>query len=115
MAKYAGLDDCADGLVAVDEKHLLSADTWVDSDLLARGIKPADVPLPNDLLTELAKTYALSFAANDGSVDADSALAGKAAFYKRLADGLVARISRDALGLAQPVGASFGTVSVGRG
>lgn len=114
MAKYAALVDAADPALRVTEQHLLDADVYVDATLARYGIAPADVGLPNPLLTALAAAWAKRLAAIDGVVDEDSPLLKKARLYEGTALALESKITREGLGLAAPAGSGFRQITVGR-
>ncbi len=114
MATYAQLADCTDPVVAVEEADLVNADTWVEAQLTARGIDPADVSLPQPLLTQLAAYYALALGATKGQADEGGPLKDKANHYRQLYRDALNGLTRAALGLATP-GVGYGSVSVGRG
>lgn len=116
MAKYATLFDAVDPVLTnIDERILSKADVAVDAALRERGINPADVTLPQALLTELAVNHACRIAAIEGSMGEDSPLIDKAKQYERSAELLNRSLTREALGLTVATGAGFGSVKLGRG
>lgn len=115
MAKYATTSDAVDPALVIEERHLLKADVVVDALLHERGIDPADVTLPQALLTELAVNHACRIAAIEGAIGEDSPLIDKAKQYEKSAKLLAQTISREALGLTVEPGAGFGNVVLGRG
>ncbi len=114
MATYADIADCTDPVVTVEEADLVNADTAVDSALVARGIDPDDVTLPQPLLTQLAAYYAQSLAAAKAQADEGGPLPRKAEYYRQLYKDTLPGLTRAALGLAVP-GVGYGTVTIGRG
>lgn len=114
MARYAVLTDCTDPALAVDNGHLAKADAWVDGQLRAHGINPADIVLPQALLTDLAAAYAQQQAAIEQSRD-DGVLMTKAREYRQMAAQLASLLTREALGIAAPTGSGFGFFTLGRG
>jgi len=116
MARYAQLTDTQDPMLTnVAERHLLSADSYVDGVLREKGIAVADVVLPKPLLTDLAANWALRLAAIEGGMGDNSPLIDKAKQYEAIANTLAKLVGRDALGIAAPIGTSFGVVTLGRG
>jgi len=114
MARYALIANCADPSVTVTDKHLESADVYVDSELWARGINPVGVALPNALLTCLAVTWAIQLASIEGAITDHSPLIDKARQYRITAENIAKGITRESLGLTVAEGAGFGSVSIGR-
>lgn len=115
MGKYVNATDLSDPTVAITEKHVASADVYVDARLRERGIDPADLTLPIDLLTEIAGNWAKRVAAIEGAIGENSPLIAKAKEFEKDATTLLAGISREALGLTVPAGAGYGNVVIGRG
>jgi hypothetical protein len=115
MATYVDAVDLSDPALTITEKHCASADVFVNAELRKRGIDPADLTLPIDLLTEIAGNWAKRVAAIDGSIGDDSPLIAKAKEFDKDARLLASSINREALGLTVPTGAGYGNVVVGRG
>ena len=117
MAKYATVFDCVDPAVTVSELNLSNADVYVDLALSNIGITPATaatITLPNSTLTAIAANWALSLAAIEGAMGDNSLLMDKAKHYAKNATDLVKQLNRTALGLADPTGTSYGTLTIGR-
>lgn len=118
MAKYLDLftneEALADPSVTVSEANVLATDVFIDLSLRERGINPADVALPNAVLTEIAVNWAKRLACVDSSITDDSVLMDKAKQFESTAKTLVKLLNREALGIAEPTGAAFGQVSLGR-
>lgn len=91
MARYADISDCSDPALSVSELNLQDADVYVD---LALGKR---------------------LAAIEGAMGDNSLLIDKAKQYQANAEGLAKSLNRSALGLADPVGAGFGSFTMGRG
>jgi hypothetical protein len=115
MARYLTLGDAVDPALTFDERILSKADVAVDAALRERGINPADVTLPQAVLTELAVNYACRIAAIEGAIGENSPLIAKAREYEKSAALLAQSISRESLGLTVTAGSGFGTVTLGRG
>ena len=113
MAKYVTPFDLEDPSLVIKDEHCAEADVFVDGQLWQRGIDPADVTLPNDLLTQIAGKWAKRQAANDGAIGTDSPLWKKAANFEKDALQLVNSLNRKSLGIATTV--SYGSVTIGRG
>lgn len=117
MAKYATLADCNDPALMVSALNLTEADVYVDLALGAIGITPAEaatLTLPNATLTAIAAAWAKHLAAIEGSMGDNSLLIDKADRYKRSADALAKQLNRAALGLTEPTGTGYGTLTIGR-
>ncbi|ASF47000.1 hypothetical protein [Methylovulum psychrotolerans] len=117
MPKYAQLTDLPDdAALTVDEAHLSRADIYIDGELVKRSISPADITLPQPLLTELAVLMASRMAAIEQSVGSDttSPLIAKAREYQRTIDGLLSSLTREAVGLAYPTTESQVFFEIGR-
>lgn len=115
MAKYATVLDCIDPALTVTELNLLEADVYVDLALGKVGIAPAAITLPNATLTQIAATWAKRLAAIEGSMGDNSLLIDKAKQYQINAEALVKALNRTALGLTEPTGTGYGTLTLGRG
>lgn len=119
MAKYLDVffheELLVNASVTVSEANAESACVYVDLMLGERGIDPATVSLPNAVLTEIAKHWALHLACIEGALGDNSPLREKAKEYEAIANALSSRISREALGLASPVGTAFRQITLGRG
>ncbi len=113
MAKYVNAVDLSDPSLVIEEKHALAADVFVDGQLWQREIDPADVTLPNALLTETASNWAKREAAMQGHIGEDSPLLNKAKEFEKNALRLAGSFSRKALGIATT--GSYGSVTIGRG
>jgi hypothetical protein len=114
MATYAQLADCTDPALTVEERHLDDADVYVNLALYERGITPADVVLPQPTLTAIAVAWAKRQSAVEGAIGENSPLIDKARQYETTAKTLVAKLSRAALGLAEPTGTAYGSIVLGR-
>ncbi len=122
MATYAGLGECTDPVVTVEESDLDAADVTVRRVLTNKGIDPADAGISADglaLLRALAIAEATAAAARRGAADGgqDSAMWAKQRAYLAEAMRLTQSIDRESLGLAV-VGsgaAGFGSIPLGRG
>lgn len=118
MAKYVDVflneDQLADPSVTVTEHDAQAADIFVDMALHDRGINPASVTLPNAILTEIAANWAKRSACVQGAIGDNSPLIDKAKQYESQATVLVSMLNRAALGIAEPTGAAFGQITLGR-
>ncbi|MGZ8171808.1 MULTISPECIES: hypothetical protein [Methylobacter] len=114
-SKYAQVDDCIDPSVTVTQANVEEADVYVDGELWAHGINPADVTLPNARLKTLAVTWAIRLAAIQGAIGDNSLLMDKAKEYQKTADLLARQITRESLGLAVAASAGYGSITLGRG
>jgi hypothetical protein len=117
MAKYAQITDCVDPAVDVSALNLADADVYVDLALGGVGITPAvaaTITLPNTTLTAIASTWALHLACIQGAMQGDALLSNKAALYKGVAESLIKKLNRTALGLSEPAGTGFGSLTLGR-
>jgi hypothetical protein len=115
MAKYSVLSAVNDPALVVTEAHLTRADAIVDSQLMALAINPADLTLPQAILTEQATCQALRIAAIEGAIGDNSPLIAKAREYEKQAAMLVGSITREGLGLNVSTGSGYGMVKLGRG
>lgn len=119
MPKYldAFIDEerLADPSFTVTDVHLLAADIYVDLSLRERGFNPADVVLPNAVLSEIASNWAKRIAATEGAIGENSPLITKAREFEKNANTLVAKLNREALGLVVPAGVAYGQITLGRG
>jgi hypothetical protein len=115
MAKYLDLSDCIDPALVVTASHLADADVYVDLQLNAKGIVPADVTLPNTTLTALAVAWAKRQAAIEGAIGENSPLIDKARQLEKTAATLAALLTREALGLANAAGVAYGQIRMDRG
>lgn len=117
MAKYATLGDCVDPALIVTELNLDEADVYVDLALGKIGITPEQgltISLPNAALTAIAATWAKRLAAIEGSMGDNSLLIDKAKQYQANAEMLVKQLNRPALGLSEPTGTGYGSLTLGR-
>lgn len=117
MAKYATVNDCVDPSLTVSALNLTEADVYVDLALGNIGITPAQaatIVLPNSTLTAIAAAWAKHLAAIEGSMGDNSLLIDKADRYKNSAEALVKQLNRAALGLTEPTGTGYGTLTIGR-
>jgi len=117
MAKYATVNDCIDPALTVSALNLTEADVFVDLALSNIGIDSAEaatIALPNATLTAIAAAWAKRLAAIEGSMGDNSLLMDKAKEYKASAEALVKQLNRKALGLDEPTGTGFGTLTIGR-
>lgn len=117
MAKYATINDCVDPALTVSALNLTEADVFVDLALGNIGITPAEaatIILPNAALTAIASTWAKRLAAIEGSMGDNSLLMDKAKHYEANAKALVSQLNRAALGLFEPTGTGYGTLTLGR-
>jgi len=105
----------ADPSITIDEQHLASADVFVNLALQERGINPADVTVPNAVLKTIAELWAKRVACVEGAIGDNSPLIDKAKQYESQAKVLVSMLNRAALGIAEPTGAAFGQINLGRG
>lgn len=113
MAKYVTPFDISDPSLQITDAHCDAADVFVDGQLWERQIDPADVTLPNELLTTIAGYWAKHQAANEGAIGEDSPLFKKAAIFEKDAMRLVNSLNRKSLGIASAN--AFGSVTIGRG
>lgn len=113
MAKYVTKFDISDPSLVITDTHCDEADVFVDGQLWQRGIDPADVSLPNNLLTQIAGKWAKRQAANDGAIGEDSPLWKKAAAFEKDALQLVNSLNKKSLGIT--TSATFGSITLGRG
>jgi hypothetical protein len=101
IPKYCTLTDCNDAVVKVKEEHLFKADIHVDSALLARGIIPGQITLPQPYLTQLAANYALMLACTPQAVgNENTLLIKKAGNYQEIVDALLKGLNRRTVGLS---------------
>ncbi len=117
MARYAQLSDCIDPALVVTALNLGEADVYVGLALGNIGISPAQAAmlvLPNATLTAIAATWAKRLAAIEGAMGDNSLMIDKANQYKSSAELLVKSLNRTALGLTEPVGTGYGTLTLGR-
>lgn len=119
MAKYLDIfldeERLLDPVLTLTEAHLQGADIYIDLGLRERGINPSDVSVPNAILAEIAINWAKRLAAIEGSLGDNSLLMDKANQYEKNAKGLIAKLSREALGIEAPAGTAFGQITIGRG
>lgn len=114
MATYVNAVDISDPALVISEAHCESADIFVDLSLRERGFDPADITLPNAVLTEIATHWAKRQAAIEGAIGEDSPLLAKAREFEKNAKDLAAKLTREALGLTVPTGTAFGQITLGR-
>lgn len=117
MAKYADFSDCVDPALTVSALNLSEADVYVDLALAAVGIdatEAANITLPNATLTAIAAAWAKRLAAIEGSMGDNSLLMDKAKQYQANAEALAKQLTRKALGLSEPTGTGYGTLTIGR-
>jgi hypothetical protein len=112
---YAQIADCVDPSVTVTQANVEEADVYVDGELWAHGINPADVMLPNARLKTLAVTWAIRLAAIQGAIGENSPLIDKAKEYQKTADLLAKQITRESLGLSVATSSGYGSITLGRG
>jgi hypothetical protein len=118
MSVYAQSTDCVDPALTVSTQNLNDADVYVNLALGGIGVIPAvaaTIPLPNATLTAIASAWALHLAAIEGSMGESSVLMSKAEKYRAVAESLVKKLNRIALGLKEPEGTGYGTVKLHRG
>lgn len=115
MAKYTLLTNVKDPVLVVTEAHLTRADTVVDAQLRSLAINPADLVLPQAILTELATCHALRIVAIESAIGENSPLIAKAREYEKQAAMLLNSITREGLGLTVAAGAGYGMITLGRG
>ena len=118
MARYAQLSDCIDPTLTVSALNLAEADVYVGLALGNIGIAPAQAALlvlPNATLTAIAATWAKRLAAIEGAMGDNSLLMDKANQYKASAELLVKSLNRAALGISEPTGTGYGSLTLGRG
>jgi hypothetical protein len=121
MGLYAGLTDCTDPVVTVEETDLEAADRLVTTLLRNRSVDPADVTDPDGLalLRDLAVAYATTDAARRGAHDADagSVMWAKHKSYRDRARDLAQMVNRESLGLAATGSgaAGYAAIPMGRG
>jgi hypothetical protein len=121
MATYAGLADCTDPVVTVEESDLEAADRMVAALLRNKGIPPASVTDADGLglLRDFAVAEATANAARRQAVEGDpnSGMWAKYAAYTKHAVAVGQRIDRESLGLAAAGSGSAGyaAISLGRG
>lgn len=117
MAKYAQQSDCIDSVLSVSELNLIEADVYVDLALGRIGITPAQsatIVLPNPALTAIAAAWAKRLAAIEGGMGDGSLLMDKAKQYQATAEMLVKQLNRTSLGLSEPTGTGYGSLTIGR-
>lgn len=120
MAVYAGLADCTDPVVTVEESDLEDADRYIRTLLRRIGVDP-DAATPGadglDLLRRLAVAHATMIAALRGAADGETVLWRKHESYRTQAAGLEKAVNAETLGLSAPGGGAsgWGNVAVGRG
>jgi len=118
MPKYAQFADCIDPALTVSALNLTEADVYVDLALGNIGITPTQallITLPNAALTAIAAAWAKRLAAIEGSMGDNSLLMDKARQYQTNAESLVKQLNRTALGLSEPTGTGYGSLTLGRG
>jgi len=113
MGKYVNAVDLADPSLVITESHCAEADVFVDSQLWEREIDPADITLPNTLLTSIAGYWAKREAALEGAVGVETILFKKSVEFEKNAVRLAATISRKSLGIE--TSSSYGSITIGRG
>lgn len=106
MAKYLGLEDVVESDLTIEERHLDSADVYVNALLVAKGVNPDDVEA-TPLLKEIARLTVLKnvYIEQQGPLNnnQDQFLFFEKA--KRIDEALMpllAALSRDTLGMASP-------------
>lgn len=111
---YAATTDVTDPALTMTDDYLYKADDYVNADLLARGIDPDDVTLPNAILKQLAIAYACRLMAMELTISDNSQFIYKAEQYKSLIAELQTSLTRSALGIiTDPTG--IGSIDIGRG
>jgi hypothetical protein len=117
MGAYVSPADCTEPAVTVAEAHCTIADTRIRSVLWSKGIDPADLTLPQAMLTALGVAYATALACLEKSRGEETTLLSKHAAYENQAKTLAAGITRQALGLDLTAAASggLGSIEIGRG
>ncbi|WP_020160521.1 hypothetical protein [Methylobacter marinus] len=115
MATYVNAADIDDPSFVITEEHCKGADVFVNLSLRERGFNPADITLPNAVLTEIATYWAKRLAAIEGAIGDDSPLIAKAREFEKDAKTLVGKLTREALGITVPTGTAFGQITLGRG
>lgn len=114
MPDYCVLADVVDPALTIKQRHVDSGNIYVGVVLRERGIDPAEVTLPNTLLTEIAIVYAKREAAISGAIGENSTLIDKARQFEATLRLLIGGLTREALGIAVTDGAAFGNVTLGR-
>ena len=115
--KYAAQSDCVDPALTVSQLNLDQADVYVDLALGNIGITAAvaaTITLPNATLKAIASNWALRLAAIEGAMGDNSLLKDKAEQYRINAEMLVKSLTRSGLGLTEPTGTGYGTLTIGR-
>lgn len=116
MAKYLDLMQISDPALCVSEQNILDADVYVDMQLAKNGIAQSEIALPNEQLSSIASSWAKRLAAIENAIGENSPLIDKARLYEKNAELLAAMITRQALGIPEPVGAAaYGSVTLARG
>jgi len=114
MAKYSELTDYTDPALSMNESFLDAADVFIDAQLFERGINPADVVLPQMLLTQISINWAKRLACIEQARDENSPLIPKAREYEKTVNALLVSLNRTALGVPFPTGTSYAGFSAGR-
>ena len=115
MAKYVNAVDLSDPSLVITETHCEAATVFVDGQLWERGIDPAQVTLPNTLLSEIAGLWAKRQAATEGAIGENSPLIEKARQFERDAVRMVDTISIKSLNITTVTSPAYGSVTLGRG
>lgn len=117
MAKYANLADCDDELITPTEEHLRQADIRVEMALHRIGVRPDELLLPQDVLTQLAVAHALALAGLKGSAGEATEMLARSKAFATMAKDLESALTREAIGAAETAlsGAGLGSIEIGRG
>jgi hypothetical protein len=117
VANYCVLADCVDSALSIELRHVEAGNMYVDVALRTIGINPADVVLPQALLTAIGSTYAKREACIDGAIGEQSVLIDKAKQFKQTLDMLIGQLSKDALGIVtapDDTAGSYAVIKLGR-
>jgi hypothetical protein len=117
MAEYSETADYRDKTFKVDDATMLEADAQVDAELAVRGIKKADITLPNSILTQLAVAIASAKTCYEKAAGEDSLLISKAVGFEKSAKALKAMLTSEALGIVPEATSTsgYGSCAIGRG
>ncbi len=101
MAKYCAVENVFDAQLKgiITEDYLLVADVRLDAELTKLGFKPADITLPNPLLTQIAVFMAMETCCLGEAQGEDSQLLKKADGYKAQYQPLLDSLVLDGLGV----------------
>ena len=120
MANYLSLEQVRDASIVVSQRHVDSADVYIDLALQSICVDPTTVKLPNAILTEIAITWAKRCAAIDGATQPQSPLLDKARELEKNAKMMVAMLNKQSFSQINADNnsansASWGVIKIRRG